>query len=364
VNIVIFHVLRREPAADFGVWRLAKPGLSPDERVVVWEGLPPAAVADHPSLAPVVLSGDLDGQQVYAEKVPMGVRLSERSLPLELLSYVTVQVLDAVSVLHANKQTHGNVSPHHVMLGTEGEVVLFGRARRGGMAAIDFVAAISLMTSSSDETLPGENAIQASIELGRRVGKDDKARLGEWVKAQLADGEVLEQVVISVGGAESADEVVPYLGPDTPPEGSGGILDHWTTESTPEVTADGGTQQQRLEISLWTRLSAAPTVPQGRFVAVDGTPSRGIRALIADEAPDIVPTPLVGAVNALILQDSVGEDLPTMVGTMPAAAARIAAEQESVVTVVVPERKGSRWVELALAMAVGGAIVWAAFQLF
>lgn len=369
MNVVILHVLSRHKSHDYGTMWVAAPGLSPDERVIVWEGLPPLPVPDLQGVPPVVLVGELDGRRAYVERVPNGVWMSAHAPPSELLPYVVHRVLEALAGLHRARQVHGALGTDRVWLGEDGEVVLIGRGRRGGIAGLDMVAAVSLLPGDAEETLPGEDAAQAAQEIARRVQGGDRARLAAWVRERLpARPAVAEQIVLTVGddASDSADEVVPDLGPDTGSDsGEGGILDRWavttatgrTPEHTPEVTDGRGTSQQRLALTLWSKLSAPPEHPPDpeRFRAIEGVASRGLRALLADEPPDALPLPLVAHIGAFAASD--GEaDQPTLSGRSPAPAPSVG--RHPTPTSVAREARRRGWAEMLVAVAVGGVVVW------
>jgi hypothetical protein len=336
MNVVVLHVFHSEPSQDYGVLRLASPGLAPDEHVVLWEGLAPADF-DGGGIAPIVISGRIDDRWAYAERVPHGIRMSDAEVPDDLRPFVILCLLEALTGMHEQRQTHGAVGPDRVVLGVDGRVVLIGRSRRGGTATMDMVAALSMLTAGYEQTLPGESAEEAVIEIGARCRADDGERRAAWVAAKLpARPTQIDQVLLTVGSQpeDAADEVVPDLGPDTDGEG---ILDRWavTTSSridvTAEVTHGEGGGSHRLALSLWTALAAVPAaVPVARFADVEGVSSRALRGLLADEPPDPLPTPLPGRVLTFLvehggptarLQDvsmaMMADDLPTVHGADP-----------------------------------------------
>jgi hypothetical protein len=384
VDVVILHVLRREDAGDHGQVRWCAPALSPEERVVVWEGFAPAPAGEHEAVAPVVLEGEIDGRRAYAERIPAGIRMSDAMPPEELQPYVASRVLEGLAALHSGRHSHGAVGADRVVLGREGEVVLIGRGRRGGMAGLDLVAAVSMMPSHAEETLPGETAALAASELARRVAPGDRERLAAWVRAhERPTPAEADPIVMNVtpSSDDGADEVVPDLGPDS--SGHDGILDRWGvttssgrsgTESTPEVTAEGGgSAAQRLARELWTGLADLPQGPSDRFSGAAG-PSRALRTLLAEESPDVLPVPLVSSpLPNFVARPVEVEDQPTFGGgptdsvtlsldDMPEEVRRAAASTPGAPVRHTAPRERRAWVEIGLAMLLGGAIVWLLLQ--
>jgi hypothetical protein len=312
VNVVTLHILQAEPSADFGLLRIAAPALEPGARVVLWEGLPPEPAPDSACLAPVVLQGDLDGHRAYAERIPAGARLHELPrVPDPLRPVVAVGLLEAVLDLHARRRVHGTICKERVVLGDQGEVVLIGRGRAGGSPEHDASALRRVLAELGIETA---GALSDLIEDHRELlPRDAHAALGAWVRSHRpAPTTLLDQVLLHVGPTpDSLDEVVPDLGPDAAEEP--GLLDRWAVrtgngddEHTAELTdgaasAVGGPPP--LALSLWTRLAAPPEhrAPGDRFRNVEGEPSRGLRALLLEEAPDSLPALVGGDVGAFVL---------------------------------------------------------------
>lgn len=296
MNVITLHVLSTCQSADFGLQRLAAPALEPDARVMVFEGLPPQSAPIHPTLAPVVLQGDLDGHRVYAEQVPDGVLLSEITPPASLISCIGLSVLEAVLALLDAGLLHGRIHRDRVIIGTEGEVVLFGRGRIGGSPDHDMEGAAQLLAELG-MTIERDADIRA-VYSNQRVAADptDRQALASLVRKGRPEPEVASHVHLRVGPTpDSLDEVQPNLGPD---EATGpGLLDRWAIASTDgeeytaELTGSIGETTSPLTLTLWTAL-AAPSehVPAtDRFEGVAGEASRGLRALLVAEAPDSLP---------------------------------------------------------------------------
>jgi hypothetical protein len=361
VRAVSIHLFPREEAAGLGDIQLAAPGLSPRERMVLWHGLPPALIPEHPGVAPVVLEGDLDGRQVYAERVPTGVRMSVYTPPPELLPYVVTSALIGLHALHDARQVHGAVGPDRILLGAEGEVVLIGRGRQGGARGMDLVSALSLLPLEDDITVIDAERGDLTAELAERTRPDDRERLAQWVREVLPERRVVEQVLLTIGDQDDAvDEIVPDLGPD---RGGGGLLDRWSmttaTGLSAERTDDQARTQPTIGGTLWNRLSSEPDLPPpaSRFDGVVDVPSRGIRTLLAEEAPDILPLTLGGDVAPFVIGPPTMEDQPTVVRATPRMPKRRSAAPVA--------RPGTvpAWVQWAVAMGFGGALAWIALSL-
>lgn len=298
MGAVVLQVLHTEVSADWGSLRLARPASAPQERVLLWEGLPPGPAPDHLSLATVVLRGELRGRGAYAEAVPSGLRWSQQPPPDALRPYVVWRILEALVVLHQAHQVHGSVGPDRVVLGPEGEVVLVGRGRASAMARMDVLGAMGLLTDPED-TLPSESVASLAKELGERCSPQrDREALASWVRAVVPAGppEILGTVSLTLAPEvdQGADEILPDLGTDT---GGDGLLERWraTTgitpgETTAEVT-DGGQRSAPDALALWSLLAASSEQrpPPHRFDAIQGMPSRGIQRLVATEHPASLP---------------------------------------------------------------------------
>lgn len=316
MNVVTLHILHAEPSADFGLLRLATPALDPEARVVLWEGLPPSPPIEDPCLAPVVLQGDVGGQRVYAEQVPTMVRLADVDISPGIAGWVGQQLVSALLALHGAGRVHGSVDAHRVFLGTEGQVVLAGSGRQGGSEAHDLGALVQLLHGLGLPITPSLSV----REIARQLPLDtpDASLLGQRVRARIGHRPpVIGQVYVQVGPSpDSLDEVVPDLGPDGT-DGEG-LLDRWSvrTSSSGELTYDptGATERtdagagasSPLALTLWTRLAAPPehTPPRDRFEGVMGEASRGLRALLLEEAPDSLPALLGGDVGPFLLDPS------------------------------------------------------------
>jgi hypothetical protein len=275
VNIAVFHIHRW---ASDGSHAIASPGVAPDDRVILWYGLPPAAIDDMPGIAPIVSAGHIDHRMAYAERVPPGVPMTRVALTPGAQATVATKVRAAIDTLHRQGLVHGSLRDDRIWLGVHGEVVIFGRGRRGMSPGDDLSAFEQLFSNNNadpDDTL-------AAIVRGA---------------ADPTPTPPAEMVALTIGLADAADEVVPDIGPD---RGHDGLLDRWgdtstgrgdTNEPTPEITADGRGPTARLREQFWgdvSRLLQTAPAPN-RFADVDGQPSRAIRAILAEEHPDLVP---------------------------------------------------------------------------
>jgi len=360
MRAVSIHLFPRDEATGFGDVQLAAPGLSPTERMVLWHGLPPAPIPDHPNVAPVVLEGDLGGRQVYAERVPPGVRMSAHPPPPELLPYVVCKALAGLHALHDAQQVHGAVGPDRMVLGVDGEVVLIGRGRQGGVRSLDVIAAVSLLPEEHESTLLDAHAGGLSAELADRTGPEDRYTLALWVRSVLPERRVVEQTLLTIGEQDDAvDEIVPDLGPD---RGERGLLDRWSvttaTGMSGERTDESSRTQPTIGITLWKLLTTEPErpPPADRFDPVRGVPSRGIRALLAEEPPDILPLTLAADVEPFVIGVPMLEDQPTVVRATPRMGEGRTVAPKGNPRAVPP------WVQWAVAMGFGGALAWILLQ--
>lgn len=301
MNVVILRVHERRDV-DGVEWWLAAPALAPDEQVVVWRGIAPRAMPEHLGVAPVVLVGEVEGRVGYAERVPRGILWCDADLPPGLASWVSFRVLAALLAMHRAGVVHGSVGGDRVILGLDGSVVMFGWGRRGATQAAD-LAAVPPPTAD-----PPADASQ---------------RLAEWVASTLVVPPPTEDTVALVVRPDSAsDEVVPDLGPDA----SAGILDRWSVttatgrpeELTPAAGGLGGqTGGDRFEADTWARLDLPlPAGPAGRFEGVGPAAARAIRALLADEPPEMLPGLRQHRVGSF-LGVTIGADEQTIVGFGP-----------------------------------------------
>ena len=231
-------------------------------------------------------------------------------------------------------QIHGEVGPERIFLGSDGGVVLTGRGRRGGLVAMDVVSALSILHGEED-TLPAAGALGIAEELAAESPADATEQLAAWVRQHLPPSpEPGPPLALTVSLPDGGmDEVVPDLGPDV--DGSG-ILDRWsvTTGNTAaneptETTAELGAARtpQQLAIGLWSRLAAPRANPSpSRFDATTREASRGVRALLADEPPDVLPVPLEIAkatvIRAAPSPASFQDEIPTQALPAPVPAQR------------------------------------------
>ena len=83
-----------------------------------------------------------------------------------------------------------------------------------------------------------------------------------------------------------------------------------------------------------------------------GESSRGLRAILADESPDVLPVPLLGRVGEFVMHTPFDDDVPTQVRPPPVA------------VTAVTEPRVAVWMQWAIAMSIGGLIVWGLTRLF
>ncbi|MBN2800339.1 MAG: hypothetical protein JXX28_14460 [Deltaproteobacteria bacterium] len=286
------------PGVPGALW--VRPVDHPSDNLILWQGFRPPPASPHRTLAPVVHQGTLDGHHAYTERVPEGVLMSEREPPIELIPWVILQLLEALVVLRDAHLTHGALGAEYVMLGQDGEVVLFGRGRASSMLSLDVLRAMALCPED-ERTIPANDPQILADLMRARVAPDHQQRLARWVRSQPRRAQPKATAVLELRRGESppagADEVVLDLGPDT---GGEGLLDRWDpvtsgsftpAEHTGERTDWGATAQDQ-SVALWSRLGAGLAEgPADRFDTVRGKPSEATRAIVYGESPDILPLP-------------------------------------------------------------------------
>lgn len=333
--------------------QVATPEQDPERRLVLWSGVPSVRV-DHPVIAPNVLDGELDGRRTYGEAIPRGLWLAAVDLPDAFQGYVVGRLLDGLSALHEAGIAHGGVQRGKVVLGVDGEVVLVGAGRHPGREVLDLLSLDGLASARDAPTLEPSDPGSRARELAVRSGNEDRARLAAWVAERLVDEPVVQTVVVvSLDAVDAVDEVVIDLGPELT-DGGRGILDHWshtgTSGTVSEVTSEVASTQHALAVTLWGRLSSGARAqpPPERFAAVQGVSSRAIRAILADEAPEPLPLPLLASPGPFVIHVPQHDDMPTMIG--PAL--------DGIVPRPSPPQRYpiAQWL---VAMAVGGALVYA-----
>ncbi len=263
-------------------------------RVAVWPGAPNERSIEHPALAPVVFTSDTG--PIYAEQIPAGVRMIDAEPPSELSRYIVSQVLHALAALHAAGLHHGDVDDGNVMLGLEGQVVLFGAGRRPGSPNTDVLSAMDLLSSGADITVPGIDAGANAGRMEDSLTPGARARLSGWVRTH----------VTAVG---HFDEVVRDVGPEND---STGLLDRYAGDSqdqqVDELKDEDSSTQMNAGSALWRTLAAPPlnTPPEGRFNSVLGVPSKVIQHLLTTERLMRIDVPAVGPVEPFVVDSAPG----------------------------------------------------------
>lgn len=298
-------------------------------RVAVWPGTPTEHSVEHAALAPVVLVGD----GIYAELLPTGVRLIDAEPPPELARYIVSQVLHALAALHAAGLHHGDVDDAHVMLGLDGQVVLFGAGRGPGAPNTDVLSAMDLLPSGADITVPGIDATANAERMEDSLTPGARARLSGWVRTHgMAFGRF--------------DEVSRDLGPEND---STGLLDRYEADApnqaVDEIKDEDSSTQMNAGSALWRTLAAPPlnTPPEGRFDSVDGVPSRAIQQLLLSERLMRLDVPAVGPVEPFVVDAALGvegDDESTHTALAPSAEllkAQIKSQRATLVDSLTPQ---------------------------
>jgi hypothetical protein len=263
-----------------------------NSRVAVWPDVPNQAEVKHPALAPVVFVDDTGA--LYAERIPLGIRLLDAEPPHELSRYIVSQVLRALAALHAQNLHHGDVDDAHVMLGLDGQVVLFGTGRGPGAPNTDVLAAMDLLPAGADITVPSVDASANAARMEDSLAPGARARLSGWVR--------------TLGAAVGRfDEVIRDVGPEND---STGLLDRYETDAQnlddDELPDEDSSTQMNAGSALWRTLAAPPLnkAPNIRFDSVMGVPSRAVQHLLATERLMRVDVPAVGPVEPFVVDAS------------------------------------------------------------
>ena len=300
-------------------------------RVAVWPGAPTESRAEHPALAPVVYTSETES--IYAELIPTGVRLIDAEPPRELSRYIVSQVLHALAALHAAGLHHGDVDDGCVMLGLEGQVVLFGAGRRPGAPHTDVLSAMDLLPSGADITVPGIDATANAERMEDSLTPGARARLSGWVRTHAA-------------AAGHFDEVVRDVGPEND---STGLLDRYDADAPnqdiDELKDEDSSTQMNAGSALWRTLAEPPlnAPPDGRFNGVLGVPSQAIQHILRTERLMRVDVPAVGPVEPFVVDTAPGiegDDESTHTALAPSAEllkAQIQSKRAALVDTLTPQ---------------------------
>ncbi len=322
-------VATRERTRGRAVLELADPD-QPDQRFTLWPGLPPPEGPLHPSLAPRILSGRVQGEPIWLEGRPRGAplnRLGALLTPFHV-ALVLLDCCDGLVALHEAERVHGNVKSKRVVLGEGGYATLVGVSQRQAHPEEDLAALIRL-----GRTLAGTNSglllpevAPASTEalrdlLAEHLEGHDEEELRDEL-AVIAAGEVssipqepteLRILVEHFRGTRGRmDELSPPLGPETEStgsqiswSGSAGSAGEVTREAPHEPTqavneGTGALPTHGDHLGRRTQLLARILAPldhaasPARFHGNEGHPADGVRALLLEGLPD--PLPFAGAI--------------------------------------------------------------------
>jgi len=263
------------------------------ERVVLWPGPPPGPRPSHPALPAVLGHGLLEGAAVWVEARPAGALLVdlEPGLPV---GPALAEVAQGLAVLHAAGGAHGDLDAAAVVVDAAGRGHLLG-ARGRGSAAADEAALAALVEAWARTGPPGSPGAEGAAGWEGAEGAARLAARVALVEARTrAEGRWLE---VALGGQGSVDEVGFDLGRD---ESARGLLDTWAGRTLPGVERTGSAEPtgswEPEEMPLTAVLAQVAAglgreAAADRFAAWEGTPSRAVKALIADEPLDPLPVP-------------------------------------------------------------------------
>lgn len=327
-------VATRERTRGRAVLELAEPD-APHTRFTLWPGLPPPEVPLHPSLAPRILTGRLQGDAIWLEARPWGVPLNRLGPQLEpaQVALVLRDCCEGLQALHEAGRVHGDIKSKRVVVDVGGYATLVGVGQRPGHPEEDLAALIRLGRSLTRE--------RGSLPLPE-VAPADPGTLIALLDARLegADEDALRAAVAALCAREAAaipeeptvvrievepeertqgrmDELAVALGPESEHTGS---QPSWsganaagddvtreapaedTRELAGEPTADDleGTgalpaigDPGALRVQVLARVLAPLRNPArpARFQPSEGRPCEAVRARLAAGPPDPLPFP-------------------------------------------------------------------------
>jgi hypothetical protein len=324
-------VATRERTHGRAVLELAAPE-APDTRYTLWYGLPPPDVPLHPSLAPRILTGRLQGEAVWLEARPWGAPLNRLGPVLEpaQVALVLRDCCEGLQALHEVGRVHGDVKSKRVVVGLGGYATLVGVGQRSGHPEEDLAALIRLGRSLTrergllrlPEVAPRDPSVLAGL-LDARLEGEDEGALRTSISAHSAREAALipeEPTVVRIEVETEErqrgrmDELAVVLGPESERTGSqpswSGPAEEVTREApvedthelVGESTADDieGTgalpavgDPGALRVQVLARILAPlrhPARPT-RFQPSEGRPCEAVRARLAAGPPDPLPLP-------------------------------------------------------------------------
>jgi hypothetical protein len=336
-------VATRERTRGRAVLELASPE-DPTQRFTLWPGLPPPEGPLHPSLAPRILSGRVQGEPVWLEARPTGAPLNRVAAQLgtALLALVMRDCCEGLAALHEAGRVHGDVKSKRVVLDEGGYATLVGVGQRQAHPEEDLAALIRLGRTVSGEisglclpeVVPADaDALLAILE--EPLGGQDETQLRDAL-ASLSSAELspipeeptmLQVVVEHTQGARGRmDELNPVLGPEAERTGShiswssstGEVTRESTVEATHAVSegtgalpALGDALSRRTQVFSRLLAPMGPSAPAARLEERRGRPCQAIRALVMDSPLDplTLEPALSGGLAPLIARGVAARDI-------------------------------------------------------
>ncbi len=284
-----------------GPWELASTD-TPDERRTLWPGPCPRRLEGPVAgLGEPVGDGLHDGELVWLEARPAGRLLGTLgTLPDSTRARIAAEVAGAIAHLHRRGMVHGQVGPDTILLSSRtGHSVLLGGWRAGEERAPDLDAVRALLEPSAGtdlEDLDADGLHTALSERASEVGAVPAIDLVDlsplpipseaprWTIHQGEHTGRIDEVVHAIG----ADEHEPgLLEPWSDPTGTGGQTGDRTGSIESGQLGRAGLTALLSELATGAGLLEL----QPSLMELEPMPANRVKALIADEPVDLLPSP-------------------------------------------------------------------------
>lgn len=273
-------------------------------RLSWWEGVAPRqAPPPHPHLSACLVAGRGPEGPAWVESRPRGRSLAQldEALPDEVLVRVLAQVAEGLAALHGEGLAHGRLGRATVVLAeSTGGAVLIGAHCREEAGTADLDALREMIPEALRGAVVGDAASELAAALRRLTEEQGALTPRDVVDLRPEEPhEAAAQIVLQVESVSgSFDEVAPSLGEDL---AEPGIFDPWrshgrsTDTTTGERTGAVGFASEE-EAAVTAALAALAQgagllEARGALAAAGTRPSAGVKALVADEPVDLLPSP-------------------------------------------------------------------------